>query len=148
MQKTLLHKKTSGSMRKMALKNINEASQKTHRLAIDLFLLMILTYNVFAALTAPTYEIIPTEATMNITIEGKTTTTTLYTPQTTYELITEQEYNEQANNKKAFMNKITLIGTSIFILYAITQWNRWKQKLTKLSSNTKNKKPIHKTRNQ
>lgn len=150
MRKTPPQQKTTRRMRKILPRNkkIDEAAQKSHRLAIDLFLLMILIYTAHAAITNTAYEIIPTEQTSNIRLNGQNTTISLYEPQTNYTLITEQEYKALQAQNKDFTNKITLFGTIIFILYATTQYPRWKQKLTKLTSNTKNKKPVHKTRNQ
>lgn len=150
MQKNTSQQKTTRGIPKILPKNnkINTAAQKSHRIAIDLFLLMILSYTAHAALTNTPYEIIPKEQTNNILINGQNTTISLYQPQTNYTLITEEEYEAIKAQNKAFTNKITLFGTIIFILYAITQYPRWKQKLTQLSSNTKNKKSVHKTRNQ
>ena len=95
---------------------LNDACQRTHPLAIDLFLIMLVTLNIALAWTSPQYEII-------------TEHLAFYEAQTNNTLITQTQAQEINQERKAFKNKLTIFGTIIFILYALTQWTRWKQKI-------------------
>ena len=97
---------------------LNDACQRTHPLAIDLFLIMLVTLNIALAWTSPQYQIIPEHLENSI-----------YQAQTNNTVITQAQAQEINQERKAFKNKLTIFGTIIFILYALTQWTRWKQKI-------------------
>lgn len=109
---------------------INEAAQKTHRLAIDLFLVMIISYSLVAGITNNNYEIVPDEyAQTIITEEGKEITIFVgYEQQTNYDLITKKEWDHKRQEIKDFQRPINIFGIIIFVLYSFTQYKNWKKK--------------------
>lgn len=109
---------------------INEACQKTHILAIDVFVIMLVLFSYVMAFHAEKYEIIPEGIEYNIIdINGEQVIITAYQPQTNYTLIPLIDAKRLEQEQKSFTKQITLFGTIIFILYALTQWRRWKQKI-------------------
>lgn len=109
---------------------LNESCQKTHRLAIDLFLIMVLGFTLVMQLSSPLYEVVPDEKIKTIVIDGeKVNLLSGYTPQTNHTLISSSEYEERLKEKNAFTNRITLFGIIIFLLYSASQYKLWKRNL-------------------
>ena len=104
---------------------INDACQKNHVLAIDLFLLMLLVFSFSMKITATQYEVVPDsyviETTTGVFYPG-------YEQLTSNELITEAQQEVLRKDHRSFVNRITLFGTIIFVLYSFTQWSRWKKR--------------------
>jgi len=118
---------------------INEACQKTHRLAIEIFLIMTVIFVLTIKLTTPLYEVVPKEKAFFLSIDGVDQELHLgYVNQTSYELISEEKANVLHERNKAFQNRINVFGITIFLLYAITQFSRWKKKVLLITRQSKN----------